>query len=108
MVVRSFDLGGKEGTRGFFVFFSSLSNFPPRHVLLPRCSFYEYGTCSGWLADTIILEQYTTRKCSRIARRLSWRGGSQGRNESFFFFNPGKRRCGKRGNLSICEFMFCD
>jgi hypothetical protein len=29
MVVRSFDLGGKEGTRGFFVFFSSLSNFPP-------------------------------------------------------------------------------
>lgn len=57
MVVRSFDLGGKEGTRGFFVFFSSLSNFPPRHVLLPRCSFYEYGTCSGWLADTIILEQ---------------------------------------------------
>jgi hypothetical protein len=77
MVVRSFDLGGKEGTRGFFVFFFVLVHLPPHATssspAVPSTNMAH--ALAGWLADTIILEQYTTRKCSRIARRLSWRGG---------------------------------
>jgi hypothetical protein len=42
--------GGKKAHEVSLSFFRPCPTSPPRHVLLPRCSFYEYGTCSGWLA----------------------------------------------------------